>query len=256
MDLLEDYKKSDFYKKYNVEEPYFSDSILKKVFNVKMRRHNISGIGKKDYNDIYEINIKVMEDFLKLYYEQSKNRDNSLVWKMLKSFYIDPDRVIKKNGDIICTADGILSLRRLFEFDRMSKKLIEDYKKYREKPIIYFPKEKNGINSMRALIFGDRIDYTLFDLKKYYTDYENCKMKYAYELKKTSSWLKQIGSFENLIDEFHIKGIFTNDNYEVYDLEKNDGSIIEEYLNKYEWKWSTNYFKNVKQKINEFMENN
>ncbi len=248
--LLEDYKNSEFYGKY--KNKYYSDCILKEVFRGINKKHRLY-MKNKTYSKIYEMNIQIMSDFLSLYYEKAKYQDNYMAWLMLYSIYIDPDpkgtRIFDK---ILCTADGLLSLKRIFSYKGPTRDLIEEYKQYRKDPIFYFPKEQNGINQSRASIFGDRIDYTLFDIKQYYKIYENCKMKFAYNLPKTSKWLDMMKNFKNIIDWFGIKGIFTNEKYEIYNLEKNDGSIITNYLPKYPWEWSDDYYNNIKQKIDEY----
>ena len=70
---------------------------------------------------------------------------------------------------------------------------------------------------------------------------------------KTSIWLSEIGSFENLANLYGIKGIFVNDDYEVYDLEKGDRNILTTYSDTYTWDWSDSYYDNLKKKIDEFM---
>ena len=40
-----------------------------------------------------------------------------------------------------------------------------------------------------------------------------------------------------------------DDNDEVFDLEKNEGSVICDYYEKYTRAWSENYYHNVKEKI-------
>jgi hypothetical protein len=189
------------------------------------------------------------------------HKDYDLAWKMLYSFYLDPDSASTKNyGNILCTSDGLLSIKRIYRHKGLTTQLISEYETYRRVPIIYFPQEKNGINMTRASVFGDRIDYTLFDLKKYFGSIESktnldchkCRLISAYQLPKTSDFLHQMGSFENLIDWLNIKGIFTNEQYEVYDIEKGDDSIITDYLPKYSWNWSDEYYINIKQMIDKY----
>ena len=104
----------------------------------------------------------------------------------------------------------------------------------------------------RASVFGDRIDCTLYDLKRRFEGKE-CKLEKVYHMPKTSIWLSEIGSFENLANLYRIKGIFVNDDYEVYDLEKGDRNILTTYSDTYTWDWSDSYYDNLKKKIDEFM---
>jgi hypothetical protein len=121
--------------------------------------------------------------------------------------------------------------------------------------------------------FNDRIDYTLFDIRNYcegMTIIKNdnsteadkntarklvnaCTLKPAYEIKETTLWFESFNyDFKAIIDWYGVYGIFVNEDYEVYDLEHNDGRIIEDYAESYAWKWSDEYYNNLKAKIKEF----
>ncbi len=258
MEQLDKYLNSDFYKNY--KNTYHSDKILKKTFDCELKFvHRICDFGKKKYSDIYDMNIHIITDFINLYYKEMLNKDSDLAWKMIYSFYLDPDLAVSKNYcNILCSADALLSIKRIYSHNGLTTSFISDYETYRRVPIIYFPKELNGINMTRSSVFGDRIDYTLFDLKMYFVSKTNvncqkCRLTSAFELPKTSSWLDQMGSFENLIDWLNIKGIFTNEHYDVYDIEKGDYSIIREYLPKFSWSWSDDYYINIKQMIDKYL---
>ena len=59
--------------------------------------------------------------------------------------------------------------------------------------------------------------------------------------------------FKKIIDWFNVKGIFTDDNYKVFDLEYDDRKkTINKYSELYGYEWSDNYYENVKKKIKEF----
>ena len=172
---------------------------------------------------------------------------------MLHAFYVDPDEcAIWTIGGVICSVDGLLSIRRIYRKYGMSAETVHEYEIYRQVPIFFFPKEKNGVNMTRASVFGDRIDCTLYDLKRRFEGKE-CKLEKVYNMPKTSIWLSEIGSFENLVNLYGIKGIFVNDDYEVYDLEKGDRNILTTYSDTYTWDWSDSYYDNLKKKIDEFM---
>ena len=53
---------------------------------------------------------------------------------------------------------------------------------------------------------------------------------------------------------YGIKGIFVNDDYEVFDLERGGESVITQYSDQYRWEWSDTYYGNLKNKIGAFME--
>lgn len=159
--------------------------------------------------------------------------------------------------EIKCTADGLLSIKRIFKHEGFGASFVESYVKYRKEPIIFFPSEQNGINQSRYMIFGDRIDHTLFDLKnrlsRNRSKIDSCKLWHAYNQPKTKQWLDdEVVTFENYIDWLGLKGVFTNEEYEVFDLEMGDDSTIQDYASLYSPNWSENYYANVKSKIEKF----
>ncbi|MEB3012033.1 hypothetical protein VJI77_03370 [Parvimonas sp. D2] len=206
------------------------------------------------YKDIYEYNIFIMKDIIKKY------GTNEYAWRLFKSFYKDPDGFCinekgfeYKNG-IKCTADAVLSINRIYEHEGFNSEFVETFITYRKTSILFFPSERKGINTSRYRVFGDRIDYTLFDLKQFFENKE-CKLKSAYELPKTKKWLESFKNFGEMIEYFQIKGIFTDEDNNIFDLKKNNGDIINDYCNSYNKHWEEIYYKNVKEKINIFLKN-
>ena len=246
---LEQYKKSQFYEKYM--DTYASDKILNNVFEVDLNIHKMHGL--QTYSQVHQYNVDVMNDFVKLFSAHTEINDKELLWRMIYAVCIDPDEyAIKSIGGELCSADGLLSIKRIYRKYGISEETILEYAHYRRTPIFFFPREKYGINMSRASVFGDRIDHTLFDLKRRF-DGEECKLSGAYNLPKTSKWMSAVGTFRNLVEMYGIQDIFVNKDYEVYDLEKSDGSIITEYGNASSWSWSSAYYDNLKKKIDAFM---
>lgn len=249
--VLELYKESRFYEKY--KDSYVSDKILKEAFGVELRLHRMYGL--KTYSQVHQYNVDVMNDLINLFSTRTGINNKELLWSMIHAFYLDPDGyAIESIGGVPCSADGLLSIKRIYRKYGISEETVQEYEHYRRTPIFFFPQEKNGINMSRASVFGDKIDYTLFDLKRRF-DGEECKLYNAYNLPKTSKWMSAVGTFRNLVDIYGIKDVFVNNNYEIYDLEKNDGSIITEYSDEYIWGWSNSYYDNLKKKIDVFMNN-
>ena len=213
------------------------------------------------YKDIYERNIQMAKKVLKEY------SDEETAWeKFYKEIYIDPDGYPiegKDNtrGGASCTADALFSAWRIYNHEGFNRKFIKAYKKYRKEPIFFFPREKGGINQSRAAFFGDRIDHFLFDLKQYCLG-KKSKLESVYQKEETKKWLESFSQvnrrpdFGDLVKWFKIDGIFVNENFEVFDLEKTDGSIIEEYSKTYPRTWSSGYYKNLKKKLNIYIKNN
>lgn len=241
------YKKSAFYEKY--KGTYVSDKILKEVFGENIRVHCADGL--KTYAQVHQFNVDVMKDLLHLFMLDSGFNDEAWIWRMIYAFYLDPDGYWNESiADVPCSADGLLSIRRIYKKYGFSEKMIDTYEHYRKRSIFFFPQEMNGINMSRASVFGDRIDHTLLDLKRQF-EKKPCKLADAYALPKTSQWLSAIGTFEHLVDLYGIRGVFVNEDNEVYDLGKGDGSILTEYDEDYTWDWNDAYYENVKKKMDQ-----
>ena len=213
------------------------------------------------YRDIYEVNIDLW-NFLKKNYNSDKK-----MWDLFFEFYIDPDgypiedNVFRRVNDIPCTADGLLSIKRIKCFEGVGDGFIETYKKYRKTPIFFFPSEKNGINVLRARLLEDRIDHTLLDLKNCCERKGGCILESAYQLPKTKKWLKHFNyEFGKIAEWLGIIKIFVKeDTLEIYDLEKSDDSVLSELKGKDDYiaprnpnyisAWSKEYYENVKKKI-------
>lgn len=203
------------------------------------------------YKDIYEFNIELMKDVLQ------QHSSGSEAWELFKTYYIDPDGYpldtngFKTRNGIECTVDAIISINRIYSHEGFNQKFIDAYNIYRKNPIMFFPRERGGINTSRYSIFGDRIDHTLFDLKQYFENKE-CKLIKTYELPKTKLWLDSFNNFQELTTYMNIAGIFTDENNDIYDLEKGNSEIVTSYCDYYNKNWSENYYKNTKEKIRVF----
>ena len=242
------FMKGAFFQKY--KNTYFSDSILKDVFGIKLRKH---AIRLSDYAAVFEKDLEVMRDFLE-YAKNADGIDKDTERRMLSSLYIDPDgKDIQTHGGIPCSADGLISLRRLYRRYGMTEKLLEDYRKYRSVPIIHFPTEANGINPLRAAVFGDRIDHTLYDLKQYCNGAGDCRLQSAYDLSKTKSWLASFEfNFGEIVKWMKIDGIFVGEDNEVFDLECGDDTFISQYKARYTWEWSDAYYSQLTNRIENY----
>lgn len=252
-----EYETSPFFQKY--KNTYFSDVILRDVLQCDVKLHKLYGLNKKSYEEIHHMSTEVMKDLMLDFAYAKQFKDECIFWRMLYAVYLDPDaNAFKQYHGITCTADGLFSIRRIYRKYGIKLDTIYEYERYRSVPVFFFPKEKNGINITRARVLGDRIDYTLYDLKKYFeaeeeSEKEKCKLFSAYRMPKTRAWLNAIGSFERLIDWYGIKNIFTDKNYEVYDIEKGQEAVIREYLDEYKWEWSDRYYENLQNYADQFM---
>lgn len=89
----------------------------------------------------------------------------------------------------------------------------------------------------------------------YFSDREKCLMINSYKRPKTQIWLDGMQSFEKLMDWLGVKGIFTDDSYNVYDLECTDNRIIRAYrtVQEYQEPWTDTYYENLKAKVDLYM---
>jgi hypothetical protein len=251
------YKSSSFYKKY--KDTYFSDIILRDALKCKITIHRYYGLSKMSYEDVHRLSTDVLRDLLNGFAKEVDFNDIELFWKMIHAFYIDLDsKGLRELNGIQCTADGLFSICRIYKKNGIDNLTVEEYDMYRKKPIFFFPRELNGINSRRHSVFGDRIDYTLYDIKLYLdakTEEERnqCKLISTYKLPKTKIWLEKLGTFKNLVDWYGIEGIFVNDNYDVYDIERGNGKVISAHLDKYDRDWSENYYRNLQEYVVRFI---
>ena len=113
------------------------------------------------------------------------------------------------------------------------------------------------INTQRFQQFNDRVDYTLFDIKKYFEKREELKILELSEnlktfklgdvfLSNTFIWLNQFEDFKEFIDIMNLN-CWCDKNYEVKDISKNDGTTIGSYLgdNKTDYPITKDYINNM-----------
>lgn len=210
----------------------------------------------KQYNFAYTKAVKILSDL----YKQHQSEDELVLRNLLFSEYrkrnLDPDgKAIRFAYNVKCTADGLLSIWRICNLEQNVEDIVPTYKRYRRVPIFFFPCERGGINTSRAKVFGDRIDHTLYDLKIYFSGKrESCRLLSAYNRPKAKVWLDGMKSFENIVDWWGVKGIFTDENYNVYDLEIGKEQVISEAcgVTDSQVQWSPEYYTNLKKKIDEY----
>lgn len=217
------------------------EEIKEKLYKMNEKYNN--------YNCMYSESLERLDKFIK----EHKDIDDIDFNEWHEQNYIDPDGYsVRVRNKVACTADGLISIKRMYKKYKATSELVKEYKEYRKTPILYFPSEYNGINTTRARVFGDRPDHTLYDLKMYFEGSKDCRLGSAYKLPLTAKWLGSFKDFSELTEWLGIKGIFTDGNNEVFDLEYNDGTIIKGYAEKYDWKWSDAYYENLKEKIKEY----
>ena len=259
-------------------------------------------MGNEEY--VYQRNIRVIEKFYNSdYYKTLKEAgEKDLVKAIISAIYIDHDihdkqlyvdlaqklvvserpeeRIKKINGGYTLsykTKDSIFSLssdavcgwKQLYKLREGDIRWLDDYKAMRKYTAAYFvwPKHKiETINTIRYKIFKDRVDYTLFDISKFFACKEKykdssqlkemvkgqCKLHSAYlnEL-GTFNWLMSFTDFKDFINKMclnkFIKENVNTSSYEVFNLDfENDNVILDDISLNY---FNENYLENLKNKI-------
>ena len=231
------------------------------------------GRRKITYKEVLEGNIERISKFYQTeYYKYLKDSKLDLIKKVVtEALYVDPDAKMEitiqvDEKDMILSADGIVSVKKLYNlFDgKNGVQWIEEYSIIRNEKYVcfYWPKHRGGINSCKATVFDDRVDYTLYDIKIFYEIIKkyggdekrikeqiekNCKLGTAFIKDKTYGWLCAFNSFSNFIISRGLEK-FVDSEFEVIDLETDKPiSGYKEGKNAYDW--GMNYYENLKMKL-------
>lgn len=213
-------------------------------------------------------------DLIKLLYnselanELCGNSENNfkVLRPIIDSFYKDPDvydRELFINNDrfnnIKVGLDGLCGWKILFDIYDGNIKWLEDYEAIRGSQLGYliWPNSTEGrknqtINQLRYKVFGDRIDFTLFDIDLFLKEKE-CRLAEAY-VGNTKDFLKGFGCIENLTKEMNLE-VFLDENGHVKNLDGKTKTITREQHNNFLFssKWSafkkkevlSTYIKNI-----------
>ena len=123
-EVLSLYKSSSFYKKY--KDTYFSDIILRDALKCKNSIHRYYGLSKMSYEDVHRLSTDVLRDLFNKFAKEVDFNDIELFWKMIYSFYIDPDsNGLKELNGIQCTADGYFLSVEYTEKMELTSKLLK-----------------------------------------------------------------------------------------------------------------------------------
>lgn len=98
--------------------------------------------------------------------------------------------------------------------------------------------------------FYDRIDHMLFDLKRKCEGKTDCRLENTYTKAGTAKWLEHFAyDFNKIVEWYGLENSFVrkeNGKYRVFDLEKNDGTYIDNYSVSYSKSWTEAYYNNIK----------
>ena len=232
---------------------------------------------------VYQRNIRVIENFYNSDYYRDL-QEKSLIKKIIDAIYIDPDigdkhlykdlaeklKMTHEDGKcelygylgIKLSADAVCGWKQLYKLREGSEEWLQDYEEMRKYTAAYlvWPRHTNPtINTLRYSVFNDRVDYTLFDISKFF-DYKknfdknknqeqfeynvnnNCKLKDVYLNKlETYNWLMSFDGFKDFIDKMCLNR-FVNLEYKVLNIE--DNSVISKDSGSYSFNEA--YLKNLK----------
>lgn len=210
------------------------------------------------YRDVFEFDIDLMNCIL------NKYEDSEKAWEVFYEFYKDPDgyplesHKYKTIDGVKCTCDALLSVKRIKEHEGFNSNFVETFKNYCSKPIFFFPCEMGGLNTSRYYKFYDRIDHMLFDLKRKCEGKTDCRLENTYTKAGTAKWLEHFAyDFNKIVEWYGLENSFVrkeNGKYRVFDLEKNDGTYIDNYSASYSKSWTEAYYNNIKNRIDNRIE--
>lgn len=135
---------------------------------------------------------------------------------------------IRLAADVVCGRKQIVELN-----NGVYERWIQDYNRVRGTLGLHFlwPKHKAPtINTYRYTKYLDRIDYLLFDLKKYFSG-EDTPMKNAYLQFETSLWLSKFVDFKDFIIQMKLDK-FVNKDYDVLDISSKNKKILTEFISR------------------------
>lgn len=99
----------------------------------------------------------------------------------------------------------------------------------------------------------------LFDLKRKCEGKTDCKLENTYNKTGTSKWLEHFEyDFNKIVEWYRLENSFVkkeDGKYKVFDLEKIDGTYIENYSIVYSKSWTQTYYNNIKSRIDIWIEN-
>lgn len=185
---------------------------------------------------------------------------------MIDALYDDPDekddylkekaKAYSDEYKLEFSPDGICGWKVLFDFysgEKGDEKVwIKYYKIIRGSVFgeLYWPiensKTEKTINQQRGMWLGDRLDWTLLEIYRYYEN--GCPQKLSFN-GNTATYLKKFENFNSFCDKLGIVDVFVNKEYKVIDL--STGSIINNAIN---MSWSNRWNDKKKEPMKKYLD--
>lgn len=179
------------------------------------------------YSLIMDSNIKNITNILKKY----KELDNDSKIDLIKEVYVDPDILLKdilekrNDKEYRLSFDGYCSLNKLisiYGIDEVPNVLWQI-----RKTCLFWPKHAlPTFNTLRSRIPHDRVDYTLYIIKKYFDSNKNPNDSVFYyvienaKCKDSKEWINSFDSFKEFVDYMGYEHLVEND-YSIIDYGTN-----------------------------------
>lgn len=181
------------------------------------------------------INLLYNSDFAKILCAENGNNYFAVLRSVIDSFYKDPDvydinKIYDKNtlkSPERLGLDGLCGWKMLFDIYDGNPIWLKDYEKIRGAKLGYFllPNSTDGrthqtINQLRYTVFGDRIDYTLYDISLFLNEKkrEECRLLKAYQ-GETETFLKKYKDIKAFINDSNmLLNVFINEEKEVLNI--------------------------------------
>lgn len=186
-----------------------------------MKKYNLSNEALAKYYAIVEENIQNIRKGNKTYLDP----DRFIVEKKEVDGFTE---AIRLSPDGIC---GITYLLKYYELKDNDKELAEAYKTIRSK-IILWPKHRQNINQRRYACFRDRIDFTLYDISRFYAivDKENRESRLIRKGSDSARFLNQFADFPSFAEEYEFDKSFVDiKTGKVFNLSKENEETISSY---------------------------
>lgn len=188
----------------------------------------------------YQRNINLIKllyesDFAKILCNGNLTKSFVRLRPVIDSFYKDPDvfdmkKICDKKilqSDIHLGLDGLCGWKMLFDIYDGDPKWLEDYETIRGSKLGYIllpnsmdKRKHKTINQLKYSVFGDRIDYTLYDISLFFDEKKRseCMLSEAYQ-GETEKFLIKCGNIKKFIDDANkTLNVFLNEKNEVLNI--------------------------------------
>lgn len=200
-----------------------------------------------------KINFTVLKPIINSFYQDPDSADENLYenkYNKLVQYFISKNKIL--DNKIAFGLDGLCGWKILFDIHDGKESWLKDYEIIRGSQFGYliWPNNTNNrkhptINQLRYREFGDRIDYTLYDIDLFLKEeIDKCRLKEAYH-GQTAIFLKKFKTIVEFSEATGLQALLNRDgkvkNLAVKNSSGEYGIIIDEQHEKYKFnsRWGT-----------------